>query len=183
MRFKNNKGYTIVELLAVMSIIVIVSGLIAGILYSTLRGGSKSRITSDVAQNGNYALSVITSTIIASHDVTQIGGVPIASCTAAPSGTSIDLSQSDGSTITFSCSGNTVASTSAAVTTSLIDTSGLEVDSSSCTFKCRQENNDPVAIPVIDVAFTVKQKGTVTNNDAKSSASFSTSTSMRNYAP
>lgn len=177
------RGYTIIELLAVMTIVVVVSGMIAGILYSTLRGGSKSKITSDVAQNGNYAISVISQTIILSQDVTSVGGTPITSCITSPTGTSIDLTQSDGSTITFSCTNNTVASTSATVTSSLIDTSNLEVDPTTCAFKCRQDNNNPIAIPVIDVAFSVKQKGSVTNAEAKSSASFSTSTSMRNYNP
>ncbi len=181
--FYSQRGYTIVELLAVMTIVVVVSGVIAGILYSTLRGGSKSKITSDVAQNGNYAISVITQTIIQSQDVTSVGGTPITSCITSPTGTSIDLTQSDGSTITFSCSNNTVASTSAQITSSLIDTSNLEVDATTCTFKCRQDNNNPVAIPVVDVAFSVKQKGSVTNPDAKSTANFSTSTSMRNYNP
>lgn len=180
----NNRGYTVVELLAVTAIIVVMAGLIAGALASTLRGGSKTRITSDVSQNGNFALSVISNTIINSESVTSIGGNSISDCINSPSGSSITLKQSDASLLTFSCTSNNIASQSANFsTTYLIDSDNLEVDAASCSFRCRQENGDPLAIPIIDVSFTLNQKGSSGTFETKSSALFSTSTSMRNYNP
>lgn len=187
--FKNNKGYTIVELLAVATIIVVIMGLIAGILGSTLRGGSKTRITNDVSQSGNYALSIISNAIINSESVTNVGGIAYSDCTTNnqsatnPTGTSITLKQSDNNLVTFSCVDNTIASQSADQTVSLIDSGTLQVDSSSCSFTCRQENDDAFANPIIDVSFTLKQKTTQGAVDTSASSVFSTSVSMRNYNP
>lgn len=179
----NNQGYTIVELLAVTAIIVIIAGLIAGVLTSTIRGGSRTRITSDVSQSGNYALSVMSNTIISSESVTMVGGAAYSDCTGSPSGTSISLKQNDASIITFSCSNNTIASQSANMPApiSLIDNDILIAQA--CSFTCRQDNNDSLAIPIIDISFSLKQKANPANFESKSSASFSTSTSMRNYNP
>lgn len=175
---KNNKGYTIVELLAVVSILVILSGIITGILYSTLRGSSKTKITTEVVQNGDYALSLITSMIIDSENVTQIGGVDIADCTASPSGTSITFQRLDGSTTSLSCSGNSLSSGSA----TLINDQQVQVKSGSCAFYCDQKSDDPYAVPIVGVEFTLEDKSSGLF-ESKSQSSFKTAVSLRNYAP
>ena len=48
---KYDLGYTVVELLAVVAILMIVSGIVIGILYSTLRGSAKTKIK---RLNGNF---------------------------------------------------------------------------------------------------------------------------------
>lgn len=180
----SSRGYTLVELLAVTSIIVIVSGLIVGILYSTLRGGNKTRVTNDVSQNGNFALSVISNTAILSESVTKVGGVAISDCTTLRSGTSIEFKQADGSLIAFSCDGATqsIASTSGTVTTYLISNNSVKVDPSTCTFSCLQNNANPYSQPIISASFTVSQRSSGTYENTASSP-FNTSVTMRNYSP
>ncbi len=179
----DNRGYTLIELLAVTTIIVIVASLIAGILYSTLRGGNKSKVTNEVAQNGNYALSVISNTILLSESVTQIGGVSITDCTANPSGSSIELKQSTGSLITFACQNDTIASTSASSTTYLIDNNTVKADSATCSFVCKQSDNNPYSIPIINITFTLSQLNANATVENSSTAVFTTSTTMRNFNP
>lgn len=193
------RGYTLVELLAVTSIVVIVSGLIVGILYSTLRGGNKSKVTNDVAQNGNFALSIISNTALLANDVISVNEIPISDCTNSntnivnfpaspdgyPTGTSIEFENTDGTSVTFSCDvlSESIASSSAQPTPNyLIDNNSVKVDPSTCAFTCLQPDNNPYAQPIISVSFTVSQRsGTVFENVANSS--FDTSVTMRNFSP
>ena len=54
---KNIKGYTLIELLAVIMVITTVGGLIAGIIVLSLRGSNRSTNVNGIRQNGNFALS------------------------------------------------------------------------------------------------------------------------------
>lgn len=173
------------ELLAVTAIIVAISSLIAGILYSSLRGGNKSKVTNDVSQNGNYALSVISGTILDARAVTKIGGSAISNCTLTPNGTSIELQRQDGSLISFLCDSqtNSIASTSGQTTTYLIDNNSVKVDPATCSFTCKQSNSDPYASPIIDIVFTVSQKQTTSAFENVGTSTFNTSVTMRNYNP
>ena len=173
-----NQGYTIIELLAVVSILVILTGIISGILYSTLRGSSKTKITSEVTQNGNYVISVLTNMISSSTSVTKMGGVEIRDCTASPSGVSMSLRNIDGDEYTIFCSQNNISSGSA----SLINTNQVQVRANSCKFYCSQKATDPYAIPIIGIEFVIEDK-TVGFFENKSSSLFKSSVSMRNYSP
>lgn len=182
----NSRGYTLVELLAVTSIIVIVSGLIVGILYSTLRGGNKTKVTNDVAQNGNYALSVISNTALLAESVTKLDGVSVTDCTAVPATPpkSIEFRQTDGSSVSFACdsASSSIASSSGGMTTYLIDNSSVKVDPATCSFSCKQNNGNAYEAPIISVSFTVSQRnGSVFEQMA--SSTFNTSVTMRNYSP
>lgn len=179
----NNKGYTLVELLAVTTIIVIVAGLIAGILYSTLRGGNKSKITNEVAQNGNYALSIMSNTILLSESVTQVNGVPVVDCANSPSGSSIQLKQSSGALVTFACLNDTIASISGITTTYLIDNNTVTSDDATCSFTCKQTGGNPYAVPIIDIKFTLSQARLNATSENSSNAVFTTSSTMRNFNP
>lgn len=182
---KSNKGYTLVELLAVTSIIVIVSGLIVGILYSTLRGGNKSKITNDVAQNGNFALSIISNTALLSESVTEVGGNPVSDCTVRQEGTSIEFQQVDGTRVTFSCDAESesIASMSGSMTTYLIDNNSVKVNPASCSFTCFQDDDSPYALPIIGVSFTVAQRSNAAGFENLAQSTFKTSVTMRNFSP
>jgi len=185
LKFKSQNlagGYTLVELLAVTSIIVIVTGLIVGVLHSTLRGGSKTKITNDVSQNGNYALSVISNIALNAESVTNVGGTDVSDCTTLQQGDSIEFKKADGSRLSFSCASDSIASSSGTTTTYLIDNASVKVDPVSCNFSCFQSDANPYSSPIIGVSFTVSQsKGSSFENLA--SSSFKTSVTMRNYNP
>lgn len=182
---QKERGYTLVELLAATAIIVIVSGLIIGVLYSTLRGGNKTKVTNDVAQNGNFALSVISNTALLAKSVTKVGGVAIPDCSTPQAGTSIEFEQEDGSLVGFSCDAGTssIASSSANVTTYLINNDSVKVDPATCSFTCLQSNNNPYSNPIISASFTVSQRSSTAVLENNASSTFSTSVTMRNYNP
>lgn len=179
----NQKGYTVVELLAVVTILVIITGIIAALITQTLRGSSKTNITNQVAQAGNYVTSVISNAIISAENVVAVGGENVNDCTQNPEGNSIELliSQEVG-TVLYACANDTIASNSA----SLIDTNRLMIDStdsSACYFKCLQQNNDPYTPPIIEFGFTISQKAENVLFENRESAPFETSVLMRNYKP
>ena len=185
MNKNKTNGFTIVELLTVVGILVIISSILAGILYSTLRGGNKTSITTAVAQNGNYVVSAISNLIISSQSVVQVGGVPFTDCTASPSASSISLKGYDGGVTILSCSGGTISSQSGTMTpVSLIDTNQVQIDSSSpCLFYCStQISGDPYSLPIVGFEFTLTDKSS-TFLDSKAKARFNSSASLRNFNP
>ena len=172
------KGYTLIELLAVISILVILTGIISGIIYSTLRGGSKTRITTEVTQNGTYAIGVISNILAPSRGVTKVGGVEINDCTTVQTGSSITVKSIDGGETTFACSGTNISSNSV----SLINTNQVQIQPGSCSFSCQQKSTDAYSIPVVSVKFTIEDKNAALFEN-KSSSLFKTSVSLRNYSP
>ncbi len=182
---QSKNGYTLVELLAFTSIIVIVSGLIVGILYSTLRGGNKIKATNDVSQNGNYALSQISNTALIATNVTKVGGAAISDCTTKKQGTSIEFQQEDGSLVSFACDQSTqsIASASGSTTGYLIDNTSTKVDPATCNFSCFQATGNPYSSPIISITFTISQRTSSTLFENVASGQYKTSVTMRNYSP
>jgi len=181
--YNRQSGYTIIEMLAVVSILVVITGIITSILYSTLRQSSKVKITTDVAQNGQYATSVLRSIITDSRDITQIDGSAISDCTANPSGvSSITLKRLDGGSTVIACTGNTIASNSASLINNQVPANNQPLKVQSCTFACSQLVNDPYSVPRVDISFSVSDLNTG-QFETKSSATFSVSTSLRVYSP
>lgn len=183
-------GFTTIELLAFTMVLVVVSSLVAGILFTTLRGSTKAKIGGTVAQNGNYALSVMTDIITSSDAITEINGVAASSCVppqgqTAPPISSIQFHRNDGGLTTLSCSpssSGTIASVSAGLNIPLVDSSQVEVADCSSFLICTQ--TDPYSYPIINIKFKLQDK----NNNPKIiessfSSDFNTSVSMRNYRP
>ncbi len=174
-------GYTVIELLAVVSILVIIAGVVSGILYSTLRGSGKVKVTGEIIQNGQYAISVVRSIIDDSRNVTLIDGVA-PDCTQpipTPGASSITFKRLDNTTTTISCVGPpsyAIASNSA----SLVNTQSVKIQN--CIFSCAQLVSDPYSVPIINVTFTVSDRGTGLF-ESRASSVFTTSSSLRSYSP
>jgi type II secretory pathway pseudopilin PulG len=188
-------GYTIIELLAVVSILVVISGVIAGILYSTLRGTSRVRITTEVAQNGDYALSVIKKIVADSRNITAINGTQISDCTPNPNSPStenvptptpsglkpsITFRRIDGTSTVLSCPAENEIATIAQDGVSLINTENVKVEN--CVFSCSQLVEDPYSVPVVGISFRVTDLNTGLF-ETRSFSDFNISTSLRTYSP
>ena len=203
-KIENQKGYTIVELLAVIAILVVISGIIVAILYSTLRGSNKTKITSEVTQNGSYVLSVFNKTLNDSRSVTMIGALNVGDiintndvqdCKTKPtSNTSITLKRLDGKLTRFACENIDVDGTPVSAITinndplteivgkPLINTRAVQVEPNSCSFSCDQSSGDLYAYPIVGVSFKIKDKNSVVA-ESQSSQVFQTSVSLNNYLP
>lgn len=189
-------GYTLIELLIVMMLLIVTGTVVVGILNATYRGTSKSKITSDIAQNGNYALSTISNVLTNSRQLisfTPTNSASITDCVnTPPAGQSLTVLGFDGGTTTFTCNENelTISSSSAIFSalpptptpykiTQLIDTSRVKLAPATCSFTCTQQ--DIYSPPRIDVRFQlVNSAGTA--SDKTGAASFNTSVSLRNQS-
>lgn len=188
----DNKGYTLVELLAVIVVMVVVGVIITGILVSSLRGGSKSNVLDNVTQNGNNAIVQMSKMISYAKNFNGISTDNITyttNCTQvippSPSPTPtpvaykyIKITAFDGGTTVFGCNGpsdsppNTIASNAS----SLIDATSVAV--SSCYFSCTQSGFGQ--IPTIGINFTLQQASASSFAEKTATVPFETSITMRN---
>lgn len=173
-RKHKQKGFTLVEMLAVMVVFVVIGSFVTAILITSLRGNNKTNTLTAVRQNGNYALSQMAKTIRnARYLVSPSSCGTVSNPTIT---TTLQLKDPNGNTITYDCSGGTISSNSS----SLLDTNTVSL--STCQFTCGKETLiDP---PEIGIDFSLLQKNTTTKfADMTASASaieFTTSVVLRN---
>lgn len=169
------KGFTLVEMLAVMIVFVVIGSFVTAILITSLRGNNKTNTITAVRQNGNYALSQMAKTVRNARYL-----VSPASCgtISAPTVTqTLQLKDPDGNVITYDCSSGTNITSNSA---NLLDTTAVSL--ASCKFTCGQDRL--IDQPEIGISFSLKQVNASTQfADLTASASaieFSTSVVLRN---
>ncbi|MBP7832501.1 MAG: type II secretion system protein [Candidatus Levybacteria bacterium] len=186
----NSRGFTLLELTIVMGVFIVIGTIIVSILGATFRGNTKTRVTNDISQNGNYALSIMTNLLLNSQRFESI--IPsFSTCTANPNptcctpagtiGKTITFQGLDGGTTTLTCEDTgsdptlyKISSNSA----SLIDPEIVRLTpDDTCYFVCTQV--DEYSPPRIDIVFTL-QNAEVEAGDSQASANFRTSVSLRN---
>lgn len=187
----NNKGYTLIELLAVIFVMVSVGMVIISIMVSALRGGNKSQTTNQVRESGNYVLSQMAKTITFAKHLDGLSDGTTDSTTGdlvyqtncvVPSGTTplqysyIKITSFDGGQTTFSCPDSSAGTTSIASNSAPLLGDNYTV--TNCTFTCSQPS---ISIPpTIDISFTLSQKsGSFTEKQA--TIPFDTSITIRNF--
>ncbi len=179
----NQKGFTLVELLAVVMVIGVVGSVVGGILISSLVGTNKTNALDNVRQNGNYALLQMSKEIefsrnfygVSLNGVGYITDCTIPTVSPTPTPTQygyVKIMSANGQTVAFSCSGTTISSNSA----SLIDAS--TVKTTSCYFTCSQDNL--VLPPTVGINFTLSQAKAGNFVENNTSVSFNTSVTLRN---
>jgi prepilin-type N-terminal cleavage/methylation domain-containing protein len=168
------KGFTLVELLAVVGILGVVGSILFGVLYTTLRGSSKSESLLVLQQNGQNALSQMTKQIRFAKDIE----VP-SSCYSGPTPvpvatTSVTLRNLDNGLTNFSCDigSGIIASNSS----SLIDENSVAV--TSCSFTCTQ--NTLYDAPSLTILFTLAKRSGDSVIPDDTSSPFQATVSLRN---
>lgn len=158
-------GFTFIEMIVAISILGIVALIGTGFLLTSLSSSGKAEINKEVRQNGNFALSVIEGLIVSAKSV---------SCTDS---THIVVTDVRGNDATISCdtTGNKIASSSASEN---IDLTAINVAVTNCNFTCTTTVGNPTTV---GVGFSVSQVGSSGRPSEKSSASFQTQVSARNY--
>lgn len=148
------KGFSLIEILIVISIFAVVGILSTRAILLTMRGAKKSDSLVRVRENVNYALSIIERQVRNSESVICSTSTP----------TLINYISLEGTPATFSCvtSGTDkyIASGSARITSS-------DVSITSCSFSCTQvDANKPsiikVSVVAEDLTSTSVEKGSVT---------------------
>ena len=187
-----NSGFTLVELIVITGILVLCGGVIASIIFNTLRGSKKSANTNAVTQNGNFALSSITEV------VNKADGI-VSTCNNTSSKILLLSSSKTNTVYTISCIGETNINISQSnqatgipigLPVSLLSP-GVRLSDNSCSLKCTQAvpnitgaiSPNPFIKPLIEISFVLTDLDRSTAADTRAQATFRTSVLMRSYEP
>jgi type II secretory pathway pseudopilin PulG len=182
-----DRGFTLVELLASIIVLVAVGSVIAGIITASLRGTNKTTTIENIRQNGNYTLAQMSKNIeyaqvfngLSTKGVDYVTSCPFStSPTPAPVTTNynfIKVTPLNSGSITYSCTSSPPAITANGV--SLVDSA---VSLSACVLSCIQTGSTDV--PIIKIQFRLGPKD-ASNLVEKSTLPilFETSVTIRNY--
>ncbi|HEV2339281.1 MAG TPA: type II secretion system protein [Patescibacteria group bacterium] len=170
---QNQKGYTLIELLAVLIVFIVISTFIVTIVFTALRGDTKVNSISTVRQNGNFVISQLARSIREAHAV--ITPSPCGTIEVPVISSNVTINTVTGDQITYSCGNGNIASNGA----QLLDAKNITV--TDCSFSCGQTTvKSP---PIITISFSLKQTNVSTFTEFIASASaipFQTSVNLRN---
>jgi prepilin-type N-terminal cleavage/methylation domain-containing protein len=113
-------GFTLIEILVSVTILSIVSTVIASILFLSLRSDDKTRATKEVKQNGDAVISVIKQFVRSANSISCLSD-------------QIETTNPNGESSLFSCNEGKIASNSADLTNNLVECSDFSVICSSVT--------------------------------------------------
>jgi len=166
-------GFTFIEMIVAISILGIVALIGTGFLLTTLSSSGKAEINKEVRQNGNFALSIMEGLIISAENI---------SC---PTADEIDVIDINGQLTKFICYDSapdykisSVSSTFSPPTTTTYILTADNVAVTDCNFTCTTIVGNPTTV---GIGFTVSQVGSSGRPSEKSSVSFQTQVSTRNY--
>lgn len=156
----NKFGFSLIEMLIVISVLGLFSLIGSNLLFGTLFGSSKSEVLKEVRQNGEYALRVMEETI-----KTSVG---LISC--SPS--SVVVKGKNNLRTNFSLKEGRIASNSSYLTNNKVKIENFEFDCSEVK---------PGLPPKIGISFVVSQAQKTNRPEKKARMSFSSWVTMRNY--
>lgn len=169
---KKQKGFSLIELMVGIAIIISATTVVLSIIVSSFRISNKNTTADTVRQNGNYAISKISRTIQFAESFI---------------GTS-----SDGTTFNPVCSDEYQAiriryqdmDTTIRCTDTSIDFNGIpildntvDVVDGSCQIACERDLD---STPIIGISFSLQKGGANTSAEQSSRINFSTKIKMRN---
>lgn len=183
-KFQN--GFTLLELLVSVIVLVVTGTVTVAILTSSFRGGSKVNVVNNIRQNGSYAILQMSRAIAYAktfNGVSTDGVNFISNCVQpappAPTPTptpaqyqAVKITSFDGGETIFSCSSSAIASNSA----SLLAANSVAVVS--CSFTCTQD--ETADLPLVGINFTLSQEGAGIFAENKTEVPFGTSVTIRN---
>ncbi len=137
-----NKGFTLVEILVVVSIILISVGVAGDLIVSVTRSYNKTRILNEIEQNGNYVIAKITNDLKNATSVTISSGA-------------LQIVNASGQTISYRIQSNTCSGTNVSyvsrrvVTTSPASDVTGKMTSDGCRDGINVTSSSPFAINTI----------------------------------
>lgn len=157
----NKKGFSLIEVLVVLSIFVLIAIIANQLLFPVFRGSEKTSAAIIVKQNGNYAISVIQRELYNARQVSLCVG------------NEVSYFNADGQSVLLSCPAPGV---SGGILLGLRSLTSPEVEVESCAITCL-----PTSPPYkqVGIVFTLKKAGAV-RVEEKASFDFRTSVTLRN---
>lgn len=171
---KTLRAFTLLETLVALSIVGIIAAFSINFLATVIKDGSKATVISEIKQNGNYALEVIsfyvrnasslegcTSTYTNGDTLTLKNGTDTIVFTRLPdNGTDLNARIASNSTILTNADKN----------------AGVSVESLS--FDCNDPTKKP---PIVTITMQLKQSKWVTRQESSATVDFQTDVALRNY--
>lgn len=165
---KNQKGFTLIEMLVVIAIITIIGTISTQIILSLIRSNNKTNIQNEVRQNGAFVIDYL------ERDIRSASSVVV------PSATLLQLTQPDGTVIDYVCA---IGSSNSNGDITREGQSLVNIDAStgvkinSCAFTT--QNSSP---PLVTIDIVITQPYQSPNrSDLTVSQTFHTSVSLRTY--
>lgn len=181
LKFKVISGYTLIELLVAMTVIITVGLIVVAILVSSLRGTNKATSIENVRINGNYAILQISRMIefAQGFEGVSVDGSASSyslSCSPATQYKYIKITSFDNGETILACDFSRNPAVISSKSASFINTD--DVTLTSCYFTCSRSNiSQP---PIIGVNFALSQKSPSSFFEKQASIPFSTSVVIRN---
>lgn len=172
----NSFGFTLIEMLVSIAIIITTTTVVVAILASSFSGITRSAVSEDVRQNGNNAITRMTRTVQFAQSFQGVSkdNVDYETDCEATEGDRFNYLKvmNNSQTTTISCTDSDII----IGPSSIIDKSKVSVVESSCSFTCIQDNS--LVSPVIKIDFGLYKAGI--ENSRSTETYFSTSVKMRN---
>jgi type II secretory pathway pseudopilin PulG len=183
----SQSGFTLVELLSSIIVLVAIGVIVVGIITSSLRGTNKTNSVENIRQNGNYAISQMSKNIQFSqvfNGFSNNGTDYVTGCVNFPVSPTpfssdsaysyLQITQSTGNTIEYFCQGGNFTANGE----SLVNEASVAV--SNCTITCTQEKLTDS--PIIGISFDLLPARTSNlPEDVVSPIKFETSVTLKNY--
>ena len=178
-RRKTRKGFTLIELMVVVSLFALVFAVGSGMFFSVIKNSNKIKNLNQVKQNGEYATSVMERMIRNARRVTDFDSVD---------NEWITIVNPDGGETTFACmamaidADPVIASASAFQGVDLYNFSliGSEVKTDNCSITV---TNGVIGVKpaVVEISFTLVPTDTNLRAEEQVSVDFQTTVALRNY--
>lgn len=164
------QGFTLVEMMLSIGIIVLLSVMVSGFLFSLLSSSAKTEVVQEVRQNGAYALSVMERMLINSLAITS-------DCIGADASL-ISFDNYDGGKTTFACEEAKISSASGDLVPIRVFLTNSNVKVSGCNFVCSSQPGKPA---MVTINFNVSQKTEGGRANEKLSLDFNTVVTLKNF--
>lgn len=187
-------GFTLIEFLVVLGILVVVVGASLLFLASILRGSNQATIIAEVKQNGQVVFDILDSQIRNSLNATQATEFPVVEGRIAAD--HLILKRSTGLLLHLACwpslpdkngwiGTSEDSSNNPTNYASLTERDAITgVDVSECDLRVLPPSVGALGPPIVSVSFTVNQGVKApSREDFKADARFQTTISLRSYAP
>jgi prepilin-type N-terminal cleavage/methylation domain-containing protein len=182
MQKRLQKGFTLLEILISVGILVIVTTLIAQILFTTLHINTRTSALADVKQNGTFAVDVVNRMVRAANSIQTTCNMGVSSAT------SVQITTANNDVITILCTSDGSAARIASVSASgvqyltsgnvtLSTSGGVTCNDSSLAFSCPPADGVQSAV---DMSFMLGKVGMGASTPESGTTSFQSTVSVRN---
>jgi type II secretory pathway pseudopilin PulG len=182
---KSDLGYTLIELLTVIVVMVVVGLIIVTVLVSSLRGGNKAQVINEIRDSGNTAMTQMAKFIEFGKSfigaVDEQGNILIPCPSSPTSYKQLKIKGFNDQIATLSCNGTTISSTGGLLNPQAVDLIGdssIKVKNDTCYFTCSQAYDGQP--PTIGINFTLEKNANSSFFEQNHELDFHTSVVMHN---